>query len=279
MNLRDVYYSLSPSLRFFARKIYFFPIDFIEGITGRRGKYTPRKGDIFIGSGDFLSQGEHQVDLLKRYATLQPSDFVLDIGSGIGRTAIPLTRFLSEKGRYEGFDVVEKGINWCNKKIKPDFPNFNFMYVPLNNDLYNTSENRASEFIFPYSDREFDKAFLFSVFTHMMVGEIDHYLSEIARVLKPGGKCLSTFFVYNNHTEEMIANQKKFFFPVKKQGYRLMHEQVKSANIALAENTLKSMVAEKPLRIKKIIEGYWKESINENSENSFQDIVVFEKTH
>ena len=95
------------------------------------------------------------------------------------------------------FDVVEKGVNWCNAKIKKDHPNFNFRYVPLNNDLYNPSSlAKASEFHFPYADEQFDLAFLFSIFTHMQTEEIDHYLTEIYRVLKPGGKCLATFFLY-----------------------------------------------------------------------------------
>ena len=45
---------------------------------------------------------------------LKPEHRVLDIGSGIGRVAIPLTEYLNEKGSYEGFDVVELGVNWCN---------------------------------------------------------------------------------------------------------------------------------------------------------------------
>lgn len=42
----------------------------------------------------------------------------MDIGSGIGRTAVPLTKFLNPDARYEGFDVVKKGVKWCNAKIK-----------------------------------------------------------------------------------------------------------------------------------------------------------------
>jgi SAM-dependent methyltransferase len=272
--LRKLYYLLSPNLRLFARKLYYLPVDIYESITGQRGKYEPRKGDIYIGSGDFVSQGHHQVDLLKKFIALKVSDSVLDIGSGIGRTAIPLTAYLGNDGRYEGFDVVEKGVIWCNKTIKKDFPNFNFTYVALNNDLYNNSLQKAKEFTFPYQDKEFDKSFLFSVFTHMQVEDIDHYLAEIARVTKSGGLCLATFFLYDEQREEAISNQANFNFPVKKDGYRLMDAQVKAANIAISMDKLNAMIEGNPLKIVKIVNGHWNAKVSKTNENTFQDVVI-----
>lgn len=277
MSLRKIYYNLSPNLRFVARKIYYFPIDLYEGLTGKREKYEPKKGDIYIGSGDFIKQGKHQLDLLKRYVNLQASDAVLDIGSGIGRTAIPLTGYLGSSGRYEGFDVVEKGVNWCNAKIKKDFPNFNFIYVPLNNDLYNNSSEQASDFRFPYENNTFDVTFLFSVFTHMGIDEIDHYLSEISRVLKPGGKCLATFFLYDEQNEEKIAEIKNFNFPVRYEGYRLMDDAVKSANIAVDKKRLAEMLKKSNLKSTDIVEGFWKGMEYKTAENTYQDLVILEK--
>ena len=48
---------------------------------------------------------------------------------------------------------------------------------------------------FPCADNSFDLVFLTSVFTHMFAGDVENYLSEISRVLKPGGKCLITWFL------------------------------------------------------------------------------------
>lgn len=277
MSLRKLYYTLPPGLRYLARKVYYLPVDLWEGLTGKRHPYEPPKGDIYIGSGDFIRQGQHQLDLLRRYAGLQPSDAVLDVGSGIGRTAVALTGFLDASGRYEGFDVVQKGVDWCNRKIKKDFPNFNFQYVALNNDLYNNSTNLATGFRFPYPDAQFDKVFLFSVFTHMQVDEIAHYLKEIARVLKPGGQCLATFFLYDDARPDGAVSRTEFNFPVQKQGYRLMDEQVKSANIALAFSTLSSIVDTARLTQTDIIRGYWSDPALKASDNSFQDIVLLRR--
>lgn len=277
MNLRKIYYSLSPNMMFLARKLYYFPIDIYETLMGKRDKYEPPKGDIYTGSGDFIRQGKHQFGLMQRHIHIQPSDAVLDIGSGMGRTAVPLTNHLNQQGRYEGFDVVEKGVNWCNSKIKKDFPNFNFLYVPLNNDLYNNHNEEATDFTFPYDDNQFDKAFLFSVFTHMGIDEIQNYMHEIQRVLKPGGLCFATFFIYDVSIEKTIEKIDGFNFPVKKDGYRLMDEDVTAANIAIEENTLRRMISNANLECTVYDPGFWKNNALKRADNDFQDIIVMKK--
>ena len=69
---------------------------------------------------------------------LKPNHRVLDIGSGIGRMAIPLTEHLTS-GSYEGFDIVPTGINWCKENIEKRFPNFKFTLTSISNDLYTES--------------------------------------------------------------------------------------------------------------------------------------------
>ncbi|MCC6818924.1 MAG: class I SAM-dependent methyltransferase, partial [Bacteroidia bacterium] len=95
---RGIYYSLSPKLRRIARRLYYYPIDIIEGITGKRDAITPPKGKIFIGPGDFKYLGNKLKNDFIKYGGLQPHHHVLDIGCGIGRIAIPLTEYLSSAG-------------------------------------------------------------------------------------------------------------------------------------------------------------------------------------
>lgn len=278
MSLRNLYYRLPANWRLMARKIYYLPQDLKNSWSGKRHKYEPPKGDIYIGSGDFIKQGKHHLDLLIKYLGLQPQDHVLDIGSGIGRTAAALTGYLDQsESRYEGFDVVKKGIEWCNNTIRKDYPNFNFTYTPLSNDLYNRSSIRSEDFVFPYDVESFDREFLFSVFTHMQPAEIDHYLSEISRTLKPTGNCLATFFLYKKEEKEYIIKQNSFKFSVDEGDYLLMHATVKSANVALQIDLLKKMVVKNGLQILNRIDGYWKDEVSENPENDFQDIIVLSK--
>lgn len=280
--LRTIWYSLSSNQRFFIRRLYYLPKDILDGISGKRHKYVPPRGYIYTGSPasaeDYLTQGQHQLQMLKEYANLEPNHKVLDIGSGIGRTAIALTGYLNPRGSYEGFDVVERGVQWCNSRIHKENSNFNFKYVPLFNDLYNTATLKATEFIFPYPNNSMDVAFSFSVFTHMQLEEIQHYFNEVQRVLKPGGVCLSTFFLFDDASEDFISGKRDFSFPVKKNGYRLMNESVKSGNIAIHKNKLFQMLSETHFEKVKIVDGFWKDEIRGTSKAEYQDMVVFEKS-
>jgi len=256
-------------------------MDLYDKVTGRNHKYVPPRGFIYTGSpassDDYIKQGKHQLTLLKNEINLQPDDYVLDIGSGIGRTAIALTTYLNQKGIYEGFDVVKLGVDWCNSRIRKDFPTFNFKYIPLFNDLYNNSTLKASQFTFPYENEYFSKIFSFSVFTHMQIDEIQQYFNEISRVIKPNGIVFSTFFLYDDEEENHISEVNEFNFPIQKNGFRLMNEKVKSGNIAIHKDNLKLMLEQENLKIVKIIDGFWKGNIKEEDKIEYQDIVVFRK--
>lgn len=278
-SLRKFWYSISPKHRFFIRRLYYFPVDLLDKIQGKRHKYVPPRGSIYTGSpansDAYIDQGKRQLDLLKKHINLKPNDEILDIGSGIGRTAIALTEYLEPKGIYKGFDVVKLGVDWCNSKIGKDFPNFEFKYIPLFNDLYNTSALNAEEFVFPYEKDAFNKIFSFSVFTHMQIGEIQNYFKEIHRVLKNDGLAFSTFFLYDDVIENYISTENKFKFPIKKNGYRLMNEDVKSGNIAIHKDNLKAMLNQENLEIVEIIDGFWKDKSKYLTNASYQDVVVF----
>lgn len=273
--LRTIYYKLSPRGRRVARRIYYFPIDLCESIFTKKNSMIPPKGKIFIGSGDFEQQGLHICDLLLKHAGLNENSHVLDIGCGIGRVAVPLTGILSKNGSYDGFDIVKEGINWCNKKIAPKFSNFHFKHVELKNDLYNLStEDKAQNFQFPYPDNSFDCIILTSVFTHMMPEDVENYLSQIHRVMKPGGKCLVTFFILNETISQLMVSGKTYFKFHSFGNYGLLDKNVKEANVAFQEDYLLKIFDKYQLKISLIDYGKW--SGNENALD-FQDVIILEK--
>lgn len=275
--IRKLYYLLSPSQRLLVRRIAFFPIDVVETLTGIRDRNIPPRGMIFTGTGDFKKAGQQYLELFIKHGGLQSDHRVLDVGSGIGRMALPLTSFLSEKGSYEGFDIVPSGVKWCQENISRRFPRFSFKLIHLKNDLYSINGKEADGFTFPYPDKEFDFVFLTSVFTHMVPREVENYMKEISRVLKPGGTCFSTFFIYNNFQQESTG--KPFFtFPIDHGYYRLMDQRVQSANVAFRQSYIEqTLAADNNLRIKTILPGYWNDLTTKNSRADFQDIVVFLK--
>jgi len=274
---RKLYYFLPPHLRFLARRIYYFPVDFFDRITGRRDELTPPKGLIFIGSGDFKSVGEHYLNILLEYCSLKQNHRVLDIGSGIGRIAVPLTKFLSNDGSYEGFDIVKRGVEWCGKNITKSFPNFRFTHIDLKNELYNLSTKKtAKDFRFPYNEKEFDLVILTSVFTHMLPEDVENYFREIARVLKPGGKCLVTFFILNEESKQYMNSGSGFNFKFSNGFYSLIDKNVKEANIAFEEEYLLYLLSVNNFSVEKSLFGFWS-GRPKNEAFDFQDTVILRK--
>ena len=196
------------SARWVLRKLYFLPIDLIERRGGRRDEMIPPKSKIFVGSvDDFRSSGDTQVHQLVDVAGLTPDSKVLDIGCGIGRLAIPLTSYLRPSGAYEGLDIVPSGIEWCNEKIASRYPNFRFTLADVFNKEYNpTGRVSAREYRFPYESETFDLVVLISVFTHMLPPDMEHYIAEIARVLKPGGRCFASYLLIDADSRQCMES-------------------------------------------------------------------------
>jgi SAM-dependent methyltransferase len=131
-------------------------------------------------------------------AGLRPDHDVLDVGCGVGRQARYLCDYLGPGAQYEGFDIREDVIAWCQAHITPLFPNFRFQFTPLFNTAYNPDPSlpSAADFPFPYQNESFDFVLAHSVFTHLVPDAASNYLREISRVLRPGGLTYSTWFLF-----------------------------------------------------------------------------------
>jgi len=274
---RKLYYAIPQSFRPIVRKIYYLPYDLLQSLKGTN-ELAPPKGDVFVGNGDFTEQGLLFLDYFKDLTHLQPNHTVLDVGCGIGRMAVPFLDFLDDKGEYHGFDIVQKGIDWCTKNISSRNPNFHFKQVDIHNKLYNVKGKlKGEDFTFPYESEKFDFIFLTSVFTHMMPPEVENYLSEISRVLKKGGQCFITYFVLDaDATQNMNSGKSDMVFKYKKEFYSLIDEKVDTANIAFQKDYLMHLYKKNNLKISQetIYDGWWS---GKPKKYNFQDILVAEK--
>ncbi len=277
--LRNAYYALPPVVRRVSRRIFYMPVDLYDSVTGARGTMIPPKGKIFIGSGDFVSTGESIMDQLVALGGLQPFHRVLDVGCGLGRVTVPLTAYLGSGGTYEGFDIVNSAIRWCRTRISSRYSNFQFTHIDLKNDLYNLrTDDEAKDFVFPYSDAEFDMVFLTSVFTHMVLADVENYLEQIHRVLKPGGVCFATFFIMNSEAQDFMQQSGKEMFQTVRDHHYLFHAKVKEANVAYDEAYLvEKMIGSKGFKLDQVHYGFWSGRPKTSLDN-FQDICVFIKS-
>ncbi len=261
--LRELYYALSPSLRFLARKLYYLPSDLMRS----KDKLIPPRGLIYTGSGDFIKAGLDWATFFKLHG-LQVHDSFLDIGSGIGRIALGLTSV--HKGKYEGFEAMQVGAEWCKKNITPKFPNFHFQHIHLHNDLYNSDGLDAASFVYPYKEDAFNFACSISVFSHMIDSEVDNYLKESSRVMQAGGVLVATFFVLHAGMEQ---KNKAFSFKYDKGHYALMNDKVVSANVAFNKDWLVSRMKAHGFVVEHYLQGYWS-GFQQMERLAFQDIFV-----
>jgi SAM-dependent methyltransferase len=167
-----------------------------------------RRGDPWqivhnVGGGDFALAGRENLKLLIEHAGLEPDSRVLDIGCGTGRMAAPLAAWLNEGAGYVGFDVSESAISTCRRTLGSTRPDFQFVHADIRNREYRSGGSISeTAFKFPAEDASVDVAFATSVFSHMTLDSITHYLAETRRVLKPGGRFMFTAYAL---TPERIA--------------------------------------------------------------------------
>jgi len=167
----------------------------------------PPKPDRAAVADDFIPKAFRSLNLLVGLARLRPSGRVLDVGCGVGRITYALAHYLSASGRYEGFDTVPRWVAWNRKTITARFPNFRFRLVDVRNALYNRRSRTDAQLLrFPYDDNTFDAALVESVFQHNRVPVVRHYLNEIGRVLRRGGRCVVTSFLLR--TGSLAADQR-----------------------------------------------------------------------
>ncbi len=231
----------------------------------------PQELREFVGDGDFAAIGNEFVDLYKNIADLQPTDKILDLGCGSGRMALPLSGYLTS-GTYHGIDVSREAIEWCQSNISPRFPNFHFEHVDAYNSFYNaTGTVRTEEYRLPYSDGAFDFVAASSLYTHLMSVEARNYLRETYRLLRPGGRCLVTFFMVDAEAAQLMADGRSKIAFHEQDGVYVHKVDVPAFAVAHTEGDVHEMFAVAGLRIDDIKLGVW---CGRSIGASYQDLVL-----
>ena len=208
----------------------------------------------------FVLGGEATVThALIRTGGLRAWHRVLDIGCGCGRIARPLARYLTS-GSYDGLDVRREPIEWCRAAYRRH-ANFRFHHVDVRNSRYNPQgTHAAADCALPFRSRSFDRVFLGSVFTHMLPADVSRYLSEIARVMKRGGKCLATFFILDDESASNNAagtTSPRFAFTFGADGCSIEVATIPEAAIAYPERLVLDLYARNGLTVTGIDRGAW----------------------
>lgn len=265
------------------QKIIWFSLDLIEKGLRIKNPMEPPRAKMNVGSNsfsrsDFNQIGESLFRLLREYGDVSSEDSVLDVGCGVGRMAIQFTKYLNEKGTYDGFDIISESIAHCQKEISSRYKQFQFKHINIFNTHYNpTGTLKASNLRFPYESDKFSFVFLTSVFTHMVKDDLENYLKEVSRVLKSGGTCLITYFLLNEESCKFLENKKtaiRFQFPAEKA--LLVDKFDPESAIAFEEPYILELYKSLGLNvITPIYYGNWCEGRAGNS--GFQDMIIARK--
>ena len=222
----------------------------------------------FVKSGILLAQ------VLYRHG-LKSDDALIDVGCSVGRIPVGLLAGTDFHGRYLGFDVMKRQVTWAARNLGPLAPEFRFVHLDVANDRYNPKGRIAPDKAqFPARTGGFDFCCLFSIFTHLYKEDIQHYLHEIHRVLRPGGHVVATWFLYDEERlPKAIASNA---YPM---AHRLDEVTIYTEPsdplraIAFDESCVRTMVENAGLEVVRIDRGTW--AGEEGDE--FQDFVVLRR--
>ncbi|MDH3377054.1 MAG: class I SAM-dependent methyltransferase [Gammaproteobacteria bacterium] len=257
------------------KSVYFSIADRWDIFSGVRSPTTPPARIFQQGSYEtFLASGREYFTYLVDLCGLSPTDIVLDVGCGAGCKAIPLLDFLDKSGRYDGFDIRQEAIDWCQKNVTTRHSNFRFHLARVNNKHYGVTDRKpASKYRFPFPEETFDIVILSSVFTHMFPEDVDNYFANISRVLKVGGRALITYFLLTDESKQLISDgRSRFTFPHNYDGYAVRSTESEEGAIAYDINFVVDLYKKHQLKIEGDVHyGSWcgrKEYLSD------QDVVI-----
>jgi SAM-dependent methyltransferase len=208
---------------------------------------------------------------------MTPDSAVLDVGCGYGRLAIGLLHGTDHRGPYLGFDILRRHITWCRDTVSPVFPTVRFRLLDVRNDRYNPKGTiDAARVSFPTRSGQTDVCAVFSVFTHLFRPDIERYLGEIHRVLRPGGVAVTTWFLLDD-ARLAAAISPAAMYPMIHEldaETRYADEQDPLRAIAYREDAVRAMIKAARLEIGVIERGTWAGEPGDN----LQDLVILRRS-
>jgi SAM-dependent methyltransferase len=258
-------------------------VDRFDRITGKTDPLIPparlrvRVGCFlsFIKQDRYREVGREFARHLKMLANLGPGGCILDLGCGCGQVAGALVNYLS--GSYEGIDPDAEAIDWCRTRISARYPKFQFRDIDFFNGYYNAAGTVVPRnWTMPFPPAAFDVVLLKSVFTHMLRADMEHYLSEIVRVLRPGGRCLASVYLLNNEVESLSRQGRSdLCLPAPIDGGRAFQADIPEYIVGWYESTILEAASAAGLRIVQPVHyGSW---CGRRNTLSYQDLIVLER--
>ncbi len=220
---------------------------------------------LWVGPSDplshFLRWPHEYLAYLTILCSMRRDSVVLELGCDHGRTALGILDYIRPPGRYTGLDIRASHVEFATRHITPMFPHFRFVHADLVNRLYNPGgRGSASEYVFPLDDASVDVAYGASLFTHLLPADVDNYLKQSARVLKPGGCCLYSFFVADFYRGPGTVTSPLFQFEHALPGHAgvlVRDPEVPESLLAYPSKHVHALAERHGLQVERTLPGLW----------------------
>lgn len=198
-------------------------------------------GQEFRDHAYFLRSAQAEADRLVQHCGLTKDSALLDVGCGFGRLAIGVLDRVGEIHEYRGVDVSVAAVGWCRRHVGAAHPSFQFTRLDVRNERYNPGGGAITRaFRLPFDDLTFDAAYAYSVFSHMELADIEQYLAELRRLLRPGGSAFVTLFVADDVPDVSVnpaSGSRTWQGPLHCVRYRrsLIDDRIRDAGFTIAQ--------------------------------------------
>jgi len=178
----------------------------VEQITAAFKLHKPERIPGKAKLHSIVSDAKARVERYIQMGAFRSNDCILDVGCAWSALLFGMPNAVG----YTGIDASKPSIAIAKDLFSQ---RGQFEWIDVKAAKYNpTGKKRLRSIRFPFDDESFDAALACSLFTHFTrPSDVAHYLSEIRRCLKPGGRLLATWFRSPPH--EFGGTERRFAFP------------------------------------------------------------------
>lgn len=226
----------------------------------------------FKDQEQFGKRGAQALELLRGLGALEKGKLV-ELGC-TGHVAAAVKPHAKEL-EYHGIGVNGAMLKWCGETLQGD--GFKFQRLDVRDAIKNPGGAVLPEKVrLPFEEESVDTVYADSLFTTMGQDALRRYISEIARILKAGGRFVATFFLLDGSVMVRISQRRtRYSFEHRIDTYcRAQEKNRPGTPIAYNGSFIQMLGAPVRLAVKEIKPGSW--SSHEGAV-MFEDLLLAEK--